>query len=420
MTTSGAIRAGSPTSPRSSRASSARVARPRRSTRSAPQPFAERRVTFRKRTVRDLDPKGKRVLVRVDFNVPLDKGSVADDTRIRAALPTIRLLRDRGGAVALVSHLGRPNAPDPKLSLAPVAKRLAELLGRDVPLIPDSVGEEVANRVRALRPGDVVLLENVRFHPGEEPNDPAFAKQLAAGFDLYVNDAFGTAHRAHASTEGVAHVLPAYAGLLLEKELVALGGILERPEHPFVAIIGGAKVSTKMDVLRSLVPRVDTLAIGGGMANTFLLAMGRPIGRSLAEPDKETEARLVTDEVEGNGKELLLPVDVVAAPSANAEGASGAAVYAVDEVPSHLPNLDARPAPIDRYARVIRSAKTIFWNGPVGVFEVPAFANGTRRIAALMAQSSPTTVVAACAPVQAVEEAGLADKMTHVSTGGGA
>jgi phosphoglycerate kinase len=271
-----------------------------------------------------------------------------------------------------------------------------------------------------MEPGDVLMLENVRFHPEEEKNDPAFAKQLAAGFDLYVNDAFGTAHRAHASTEGVAHLLPAYAGLLLEKELTALGGILDQPAHPFVAIIGGAKVSTKMDVLRSLVPRVDTLAIGGGMANTFLLAMGRPIGRSLAEPEKETEARRVTDEVEGNGKELLLPIDVVAAPSPDAEGAPLAATYDVDEVPSHLAIVDIGPRTIERYARVIKGAKTIFWNGPVGVFEVPAFANGTRQIAELMAESGATTVVGGGESVQAVEEAGLADKMTHVSTGGGA
>jgi len=370
--------------------------------------------------VRDLDPHGKRVLVRVDFNVPLENGSVADDTRIRAAVPTLQALLKGGAALGLVSHLGRPKGRDPKLSLAPVAKRLAELIKQPVRLLEDSIGPEVEKTVRAMKPGDVVMLENVRFHPEEEKNDPAFAKQLAAGFDIFVNDAFGTAHRAHASTEGVAHLLPAYAGLLLEKELVALGRILEAPEHPFVAIIGGAKVSTKMDVLRSLVPRVDTLAIGGGMANTFLLASGRPIGRSLAEPEKETEARLITDEVEGNGKELLLPVDVVAAPSADAEGAAGAATYDVDEVPSHLAIVDVGPRTIERYARAIRGAKTIFWNGPVGVFEVPAFATGTRRIAELMAKSGATTVVGGGESVQAVEEAGLADKMTHVSTGGGA
>ena len=352
--------------------------------------------------------------------MPLDDGKVADDTRIRAALPTLSALIEGGASLGLVSHLGRPKGTDAKFSLGPVAKRLAEITKHEVPLLDDSVGPGVEKAVRAMEPGDVVMLENVRFHPEEERNDPGFAKQLAAGFDLYVNDAFGTAHRAHASTEGVAHLLPAYAGLLLEKELVALGGILDQPKHPFVAIIGGAKVSTKMDVLRSLVPRVDTLAIGGGMANTFLLAMGRPIGRSLAEPDKVTEARLVTDEVEGNGKELLLPVDVVAAPSADADGASGAANYDVDEVPAHLAIVDIGPRTIDRYARVIRGAKTIFWNGPVGVFEVPAFANGTRRIAELMAESGATTVVGGGESVQAVEEAGLADKMTHVSTGGGA
>jgi phosphoglycerate kinase len=358
--------------------------------------------------------------VRVDFNVPLENGDVADDTRIRAALPTLSALIEAGASIGLVSHLGRPKGTDPKLSLAPVAKRLAEIAKREVPLLDDSVGPAVEKAVRAMEPGDVVMLENVRFHPEEERNDPGFAKQLAAGFDVYVNDAFGTAHRAHASTEGVAHLLPAYAGLLLEKELVALGGILDQPKHPFLAIIGGAKVSTKMDVLRSLVPRVDTLAIGGGMANTFLLSMGRPIGRSLAEPDKQTEARRVSEDIAGKGTELLLPVDVIAAPSADAAGAAGAATYDVDQVPSHLAIVDIGPRTIERYARVIRNAKTIFWNGPVGVFEVPAFANGTRRIAELMAESGATTVVGGGESVQAVEEAGLADKMTHVSTGGGA
>jgi phosphoglycerate kinase len=377
-------------------------------------------VAFDKRTVRDLDARGRHVLVRVDFNVPLGKGAVADDTRIRAALPTIRLLRDRGAAVGLVSHLGRPKGSDPRLSLRPVATRLGELLGSDVALLSDSVGPDVERAVRAMKGGEVVLLENVRFHPEEERNDPAFAARLAAGFDSYVNDAFGTAHRAHASTEGVARILPAYAGLLLEKELRALGGILENAARPFLAIIGGAKVSTKMDVLRSLVPRVDGLAIGGGMANTFLLAQGRGVGRSLAEADKETEARLVADEVEGNGKELLLPIDVLCAPSADAAGADAAVVYEVDEVPSHLAIVDVGPRTIERYAQSISRAKTIFWNGPLGVFEVPAFANGTRRVAELLARSGAVTVVGGGESVQAVEEAGLADKMTHVSTGGGA
>src|SRR3989475_5684702 len=361
-----------------------------------------------------------RVLVRVDFKFPLENGVVAEDTRSRVALPSLSALIEGGASLGLVSHLGRPKGTDARFSLAPVAKRLAELTKREVPLLDDSIGPRVEKAIRAMEPGDVVMLENIRFHPEEEKNDPEFAKKLAAGFDLYVNDAFGTAHRAHASTEGVAHLLPAYAGLLLQKELEAFGGILEDPAKPFLAIIGGAKVSTKMDVLRSLVPRVDALAIGGGMANTFLLARGLSVGRSLAEPDRATEARLVTDDVEGNGKELLLPVDVLAAPSADADGATAAAVYEVDEVPAHLAIVDIGPRTIDRYAQVIRRAKTIFWNGPVGVFEVPAFANGTRQVARLLAESGAVTVVGGGESVQAVEEAGLADKMTHVSTGGGA
>ena len=395
-------------------------------------------MTFAKRTIRDVDPRGKRVLVRVDFNVPLkDAGAgaqgvgapgrgaergatVADDTRIRAALPTIRALLDRGAAVALVSHLGRPKGRDASLSLAPVAKALGAVLGREVRLLPDSVGPEIEKAVRALRAGDVVLLENVRFHPEEEKNDPAFARSLAAGFDLYVNDAFGTAHRAHASTEGVARILPAYAGLLLEKELNALGGLLQDPEKPFLAIVGGAKVSTKMDVLRSLVPRVDALAIGGGMANTFLLAEGKPIGRSLAEPDKTAEARAIATELERARKELLLPLDVVAAPSADAAGGAAAKTYDAGAVPSDTAIVDVGPRTVDRYAAEIGRAKTIFWNGPLGVFEVPAFAKGTRRIAELLAKSDAVTVVGGGESVQAVEEAGLADKLTHVSTGGGA
>ena len=378
-------------------------------------------ASFSKRSVRDVDPSGKKVLVRVDFNVPLEAGRVADDTRIRAALPTIESLVGRGAALALCSHLGRPKGPDPKQSLAPVAKRLGELIGKDVPLLPDCVGPVVRERVAKLRPGDVVLLENVRFHPEEEKNDPAFAKELARGFDLYVNDAFGAAHRAHASTEGVAKILPAYAGLLMEKELVALGGIMSDPKKPFLAIIGGAKVSSKIDVLRSLVPKVDTLAVGGGMANTFLLATGHKVGTSLVEEDRAGEAARIIEEVEGSRKRILLPVDVLCAPSVDAEGAQRSVTYDVDEVPDGMAIVDIGPRTVALYREVVREARTIFWNGPVGVFEIPAFANGTRQVAQFMANNpGATTVVGGGESVQAVTEAGLAGKMTHVSTGGGA
>jgi phosphoglycerate kinase len=356
----------------------------------------------------------------VDFNVPLADGAVAEDARIRAALPTIRYLLERRAAITLCSHLGRPNGPDPKQSLRPVARRLGELLGREVPLLPDSVGPAVRESVAKLRPGDIVLLENVRFHPEEENNDPAFAKELASGHELYVNDAFGAAHRAHASTEGVAKVLPAYAGLLLEKELLALGDLMRTPRRPFLAIIGGAKVSTKIDVLRALLPRVDALAIGGSMANTFLLAMGRKIGRSLAEPDRSEEARRILDDAKAQEKRVLLPEDVLCAPSVDEAGARVATVKRVDDVADDLAIVDVGPRTIERYADEIHRAKTIFWNGPLGVFEIAAFAKGTKRVAELLAWSTATTVVGGGESVQAVEELGLAGKMTHVSTGGGA
>jgi phosphoglycerate kinase len=375
---------------------------------------------FSKRTIRDVDPSGKKVFVRVDFNVPLADGAVADDTRIRAALPTIQYLLEHGAAVALCSHLGRPKGPDAKLSLKPVARRLGELLERDVSLLPDSVGSAVRDAIAKLRGGDVVLLENVRFHAEEEKNDPAFAKELASGYDLYVNDAFGAAHRAHASTEGVAKILPAFAGLLLEKELVALGGLLIAPQRPFLAIIGGAKVSTKIDVLRALLARVDALAIGGGMANTFLLATGHKIGRSLAEPDRVGEAKAILDDAKAQGKRVLLPIDVLCASSVDEAGARTATVKGIDDVSDDLAIVDIGPRTIERYADEIRRAKTIFWNGPVGVFEIPAFATGTKRVAELLASSGAVTVVGGGESVQAVEELGLAGKMTHVSTGGGA
>ncbi len=384
-------------------------------------------AVFAKRTIRDVDPSGKKVFVRVDANCPLqpshaDDGTfeVADDTRLRAFLPSVRYLLEHRAAIALCSHLGRPKGPDPKQTLAPVARRLGELLGHDVSLLPDSIGPAVGDAIANLRRGDVVVLENVRFHPEEEKNDPAFARELAAGYDLYVNDAFGAAHRAHASTEGIAKILPAYAGLLLERELLALGGLLGSPERPFLAIIGGAKVSTKIDVLRALLARVDALAIGGGMANTFLLALGHGIGRSLAEPERVDEARRVYDDARSQGKRVLLPDDVLCAPSVDEAGARAATLKGVEDVPDDLAIVDIGPRTIERYADEIRRAKTIFWNGPLGVFEIPAFATGTKRVAELLASSGATTIVGGGESVQAVTELGLADKMTHVSTGGGA
>ena len=378
---------------------------------------------LRKRSVRDAAASGKRVLVRVDFNVPLRGGTVADDTRIRASLPTINLLREQGAMVVLCSHLGRPKGADMALSLGPVARRLGELLGCPVGLAPSAIGPEVAAQVGALRGGGVLFLENVRFHPEEERNDPAFAAALAKPFAQYVNDAFGTAHRAHASTEGVARLLPAFAGLLLEKELLALGGILEAPRRPFLAIIGGAKVSSKIDVLRALVGRVDSLAIGGGMANTFLAATGHPIGKSLAERDRFDEAERILDAAAKAGATVLLPTDVLVTSSVDQAGAATAKVTAAGGVPADVAIVDIGPRTLEAYATAIASAQTIFWNGPVGVFEVPRFATGTRRIAELLAEASArgaTTVVGGGESVQAVEEAGLAGRMTHVSTGGGA
>lgn len=360
-----------------------------------------------KRTIAALDAKGKRVLVRVDFNVPIETppdmpAVVADDTRIRAALPTINALREQGAMVALCSHLGRPKGPDRKLSLALVAKKAADLLGVPVPMAPDCIGPETKEQIRDLRPGDVLMLENVRFHPEEEKNEPAFAKALAEGFDAYVNDAFGAAHRAHASTEGVAHLLPAYAGFLLDREVRALGSLLASPARPFMAIVGGAKVSSKIDVLKSLVAKADVVAIGGGMANTFLAATGTDVKASLSEPDRETDARAILARAKARGAEILLPVDMR---------------WSRDEQPKIL---DIGPETEREFAAHIATAGTVFWNGPMGLFEQPEFAHGTEAIARAMAQSPAVTVVGGGESVQAVEQLGLAGKMTHVSTGGGA
>jgi len=351
------------------------------------------------RTIADLDAAGKRVLVRADLNVPLAKGRVADDTRIRATLPTIRALLDAGAMVGLCSHLGRPKGRDDALSLSPVAERLSELLGHRVSLAADCVGNEVAEEVRATPFGQALLLENVRFHAEEEQNDPAFATALAAPFDAYVNDAFGAAHRAHASTEGVARLLPAYAGRLLDAEVRVLGQLLDAPERPFLAIIGGAKVSSKIEVLRALVAKADVLAIGGGMANTFLAATGTDIKRSLSEPDKEDEARAILAAAKERGVEVLLPTDMT---------------WSDDRI------LDIGPKTLARYAEAVAAARTVFWNGPLGLFEDPAFAAGTEGIARALARSTATTVIGGGESVQAVEALGLAGKMTHVSTGGGA
>ena len=357
-----------------------------------------------KRTIAALDAKGKRVLVRVDFNVPIEArpdmpAAVADDTRIRAALPTIDALRRKGAMVALCSHFGRPKGPDRKLSLALVAKKAAELLDFRVPMAPDCIGPETKEQVRELKPGDVLMLENVRFHPEEEQNDPAFANALAEGFDAYVNDAFGAAHRAHASTEAVAHVLPAYAGLLLDREVRALGSLLSSPARPFMAIVGGAKVSSKIDVLKSLVAKADVIGIGGGMANTFLAATGTDVKASLCEPDRETDARAILARAKARGAEVLLPVDMR---------------WSGDRI------LDIGPETEREFAAHIATAGTVFWNGPMGLFEQPEFAHGTEAIARAMAQSPAVTVVGGGESVQAVEQLGLAGKMTHVSTGGGA
>ncbi len=377
-----------------------------------------------KRTVDDIDVAGKRVLVRVDFNVPLDKktNAITDDTRMRAALPTIRLLLDRGAAVILMSHLGRPKGVTPNLTLAPIAEHLQTLLpGVPVQFVAASVGPEAQGAAAALQPGEVLLLENLRFHPEEEANDPTFARQLAALGDLYVNDAFGTAHRAHASTEGVAHLLPAAMGLLMGREVNIMGQALENPARPFVAILGGAKISDKMGVVENLLGKVDALLIGGGMANTFLQAQGYAIGDSLVEADKVDEARRLLEAAQARHVRLLVPTDVVIADAFSADAARQ--TVAVGAVPAGWRILDIGPATVAAYGQEIAAARTVVWNGPMGVFEFAPFAAGTRAVARALAQASghgATTIIGGGESVAAVEQAGVADQMTHISTGGGA
>jgi phosphoglycerate kinase len=371
------------------------------------------------RTLRDGDFKRQRVLVRVDFNVPLENGKVMDDARITAALPTVDFLRKAGAKVILVSHLGRPKAkPDPQFSLKPVADHLRDHLGVPAAFATDCVGPAAERAVAQLKPGQVLLLENVRFHPGEEKNDPAFCKQLAALADRYVNDAFGTAHRAHASTTGVAHLLPSCAGFLIEREVGALGDALDRPERPFTAIMGGAKVSDKILVIEKLLERVDRLLIGGGMAFTFLKAQGHEVGKSLVEPDRIELARTLLARAKDKGVEVLLPVDVEAADAFDAKATHRACK--VSHMKPEWMGLDIGPLTIQRFTEAIAGSRTVLWNGPMGVFEMDPFAFGTKAIAHAVARNPGTTVVGGGDSAAAAKKFHVEDKMTHVSTGGGA
>jgi phosphoglycerate kinase len=375
-----------------------------------------------KLTVQDLDAAGKRVFVRVDFNVPLADGRVTDDSRIRASLPTIRYLQAQGARVILASHLGRPAGKvTDSLRRRPVAERLGQLIGRTVPVTGDALGVGTEDAVRRMRNGEILLLENLRFHLEEEANDPAFAETLASYCDIYVNDAFGTAHRAHASTVGIAKLRPAYAGLLMEKELANLGKLLENPEHPFAAVIGGAKVSDKIKVLEHLLDKVDVMVIGGGMANTFLLAQGKPIGKSLAEPDRVEDARSILAAAERGGVNVVLPVDVVVAKEVT-RGTEYKTIPA-EKVPASWHIVDLGKQSLANIEEALADVRTVLWNGPLGVFEIPSFAHGTKAIARFLAdraEAGAAVVVGGGDSVAAIQQQGLADKMTHISTGGGA
>jgi len=369
-----------------------------------------------KKTIRDIDVDGKKVLVRVDFNVPILDGKVGDDTRIRAALPTLNYLLEHRAALILCSHLGRPKGgPDPKYTLRPVAEHLQKLMGREVLFAADCIGPEAEAAASKLSQGSILILENTRFHPEEEKNDPAMAQQLAILADVYVNDAFGSAHRAHASTEGVAKFLPAVAGFLMEREIQYLGAAVADPAKPFVAILGGAKVSDKIGVIRNLLAKADTVLIGGGMANTFFKAQGYPVGDSLVEDEALETAREILALA---GNRLRLPVDVTIADQFAADAAHR--LMSTGPIPEGWRILDIGPETVGLYARVIKSAKTVVWNGPMGVFEFSEFARGTFGVAKAVAESGATSIVGGGESVAAVQQSGLAEKITHISTGGGA
>ncbi len=379
-------------------------------------------MNYNKKTVRDVDVRGKKVLLRCDFNVPLDKetGAITSDKRIVASLPTIQYLLENGARVVACSHLGKPKGTvKPELSLAPVAKRLSELLGKPVAFTQaDVAGEESKKLADSLRDGEILLLENLRFDPGEEKNDTEFAKKLASFGEIFVSDAFGTVHRAHASTEGVSHDLPGYAGFLIEKELSVMGGALDEPKRPFVAVLGGAKVSDKIGVISNLIEKADTIIVGGGMAYTFLKAEGKEVGKSLLEADKVELARGLMKKALDNDVMFLLPVDIVVADhfAADAEKMT----VDTEEIPADWMGMDIGFETVELFKAAILKAGTVVWNGPMGVFEFPAFADGTKAVAQAMADSEAVTIVGGGDSAAAVEQMGFANKMTHISTGGGA
>ncbi|WP_078414244.1 phosphoglycerate kinase [Priestia abyssalis] len=373
-----------------------------------------------KKTLKDIEVKGKKVFCRVDFNVPMKDGQVTDETRIRAALPTIQYLMEQGAKVILASHLGRPKGEVvEELRLTAVAKRLEELLGKTVIKTDDAYGDAVKAEIEKMAEGDVLVLENVRFYAGEEKNDAELAKAFAELADVYVNDAFGAAHRAHSSTEGIAHHLPAVAGFLMEKELDVLGKALSNPERPFTAIIGGAKVKDKIGVIDNLLDKVDNLIIGGGLAYTFIKAQGHDVGKSLLEEDKIDLAKSFMEKAKEKGVNFYMPVDVVVADDFSND--ANTQIVAIDSIPSDWEGLDAGPKSREIYADVIKNSKLVIWNGPMGVFELDAFANGTKAVAEALAEATDTySVIGGGDSAAAVEKFGLADKMSHISTGGGA